>query len=109
MAVRSKRLFGPEPISTPSEIVYTCPDGETALLKCLTSFNQSALTQTTVVSINAAGGNANIFSFQTAAGLSTVLVDLFVVLHPADTLRAQTNQGIATLTGFGAELEGVAD
>lgn len=109
MAVRSKRLFGPEPIGTTSELIYTCPAGETALIKHLSLFNQGALTATVVIGINGIGANQNVVSTQVGAGLASQLTSLFIVLHPGDFLRANCSAGNFTVTGYGAELEGVAD
>lgn len=109
MAVRSKRLFGPALVSTTNIALYTCPPGETALIKSLSLFNQGALAAAIVLHINGTGANTIVLSVSVGAGLSALDVPRFLVLHPGDVLRGVTSQGNFTVAGYGAELEGVAD
>lgn len=109
MAVRSKRLFGPTSVSTGSTLVYTCPAGETALLKHLSIANLAALGNTWSLRLNGTGGAQTIAAGTVPAGEAVQLTGLFVVMHPGDTLRCTAGQASVALTAFGAELEGVAD
>lgn len=109
MAVRSKRLFGPTGVGTGFVTLYTCPAGETALLKCLTVANTAALGNTTLFRLNGTGPTTQLFALTVGIGGADVVNELFIVLGPGDTLRASSTQTSMVVTGFGAELEGVAD
>ncbi len=108
--VRSKRLWGPTGITSAGTLLYTAPAGETALIKS--------------IAFGASGGSGSGFTFYigsvTAAhllylvswgvGNPTRMDGLFWVLQPGEELRAVLNgTGTSYCTGFGAELEGVAD
>lgn len=109
MAVRSKRLFGPTQVSTTIVALYTCPAGETALLKCLTAGVGSIGGTQVRLYLNGNGVTNQLAQLGVGNGESIVLTDLFIVLHPGDVLRGSASTGNLTITGFGAELEGVAD
>ncbi len=109
MSVRSKRLFGPIVVATAATTLYTCPAGETALLKEIVGVNTGALSGTINFSVDTGGGPVHFFT--QAAGNSSVfsLVGRFMVFHPGDILSAVCITNTMRVTGFGAELEGVAD
>lgn len=109
MAVRSKRLWGPTTVSTSAVTLYTCPAGETAIIKQVSHFNTGVVQQAVSLGINGTGNGQLVVVMSTAATSTTNLLEQFIVLHPGDTLRAIANAGNATVTGYGAELEGVAD
>lgn len=108
MAVRTKRLFGPSSVGTSAATVYTCPAGKTAVIKQVSHFNTGVVNQAVSIGINGTGGASLVAVVNTAASSATQLAGQFIVLQPGDTLRAVANAGTATLTGYGAELEGVA-
>ena len=109
MAVRSKRLFGPVDVGTAGSLVYTSPAGETTLLKQL-EFGVGTL-----------GGSSVTFYLGTITASNRMHIKvlgssdwssepgLFLVLQPGEELRVQTSSGTVTVSGFGAQLEGVAD
>lgn len=109
MPVRSKRLFGPVNVGTGNFTVYTCPAGETALLKDITIFNQAAVTNVVALRLNGNTQNQTIEGVTVGGGGSVVLSGRFIVLHPGDTLRVQATVASINITGYGAELEGIAD
>lgn len=110
MAVRSKRLFGPTAVSNASSVIlYTCPAGETALIKHV-EVGPGGIGGTDVtVYLNASAPNNRIHVHRIGNGDWHTERSIFWVLHPGDTLRAITNLGTVVMSGFGAELEGVAD
>lgn len=109
MAVRSKRLFGPVQVGTTIVPIYTCPDGETALLKTFLAVVGSITNATVRLHLNGNGATNQLLQEVVPNGVGLVLTELFIVLHPGDVLRGSASGGNLTLTGFGAELEGVAD
>ncbi len=109
MAVRSKRLFGPVEVTTGAILLYTVPAGETALLKHL-EVGVGGVTGTSIsFFIGTATNNHRCHLVNVTNGLWSSERDLFIVLQPGDELRALTSAGTVTASGFGAELEGVAD
>lgn len=109
MAVRSKRLWGPTVVSTADVLLYTCPDGETALVKHLTVVNNAALPSLMLIRLNGETGSSNIYSLTIASTAHSQLVNAFWVLRPGDQLHAIAERASSIVAGFGAELEGVAD
>lgn len=109
MAVRSKRLWGPTAVGTGNTVVYTCPAGETALLKHISLANVTALSQTLRLRLNGTNQTDNIVDVAIPSTSAIQLTDLFIVLHPGDVLRAISSSANCIVTGYGAELEGVAD
>lgn len=109
MAVRSKRLWGPVDSGTGGGVVYTCPAGETALIKQI-EVGAGAATGTIVsFYIGAAASGNRVHIVTLAAGQWASQPGLFLCLHPGETLRVVTSTGTVTSSGHGAELEGVAD
>jgi len=107
--VRTKQLWAPAVAGTVASTLYTTPSGETTILKTVTLVNGGALARPVILGINgtAAGDRIVWESVPTQAGL--LLVNLFVVLQPGDTIDALASSGNVTVGGFGTELEGVAD
>ncbi len=109
MAVRSKQLWAPTAVGVADVVLYTCPAGETALLKCLTFVNNAAVSTSIVVRLNAANNSAAFVERLIDNNNGLVLNDIFVVLHPGDTVHAIAGLASVVVGGFGAELEGLAD
>lgn len=109
MATRSKRLFGPTNIAAGPTVVYTCPAGETAIVKQLSFSNAAALAQTVALYINANTANSIVGGATVPAASALVLTGWFLVLQPGDTLRIGWSGTGGAVSGHGAELEGVAD
>lgn len=109
MAVRSKRLWGPlAALPAIFTTLYTCPAGETAIIKAVTLRNLDAAAQTGQFFVNANLG-ANIIESQLLAAGALAYLERWWVLHPGDTLRfAGTGLSTWPTTGHGAELAGVA-
>jgi len=109
VAVRSKRLWGPTSVGTTAVVLYTCPAGETALLKGVHAFNPGALGVTVTYTLNGTGNSNTILTTSSSSGNINADREQWIVLHPGDVLRAVGSAGTTYVTGFGAELEGVAD
>jgi len=109
MAVRSKRLWGPVSIGTTLSLVYTAPDGETTLLKHLALVNSSAVPNLLSLRLNGTGGADTIVAELVPGQGSVQLTGQFIVLQPGDQLRAIAGSASVFVSGFGAQLEGVAD
>lgn len=110
MAVRTKQLA--EGTFTNSNVtIYTCPTGETTIVKYVTLFNPSASTATTVRVRLVTAGGARTFIRQEIPIQTAVRIDSWLVMEPGDTIDAlATAAGInVEYTLSGAELEGVAD
>lgn len=109
MATRSKRLFGPTIVGTSTVVLYTCPDGETALLKHVAFFNPSAVSRSCALYIGTPSNNRTIMRKVMASETEAQEKECFIVLQPGETLQSLATAASVTVTGFGAELEGVAD
>lgn len=110
MAVRTKRLFGPITVTAATAVVYTCPAGETAIIKNLSFADQGAASPTIRLYINGTGVAARIASAPIQSGQWNLADSLFIVLSDGDELYMSANVASnTTVCGFGAELEGVAD
>lgn len=109
MPVRSKRLFGPTVVGLVFVDLYTCPAGETTLLKCVGLYNAGIAANAVAFTINGILPAQIVARFSLAAGTGAVERELFIVLHPGDVLRGLATLVSMTVSGFGAELEGVAD
>lgn len=109
MGVRSKRLWGPTTVTTATSIVYTAPAGETTLVKLITAVNIAALGSTLLsLRINGTLGGQLVGQKVIPNGQDQ-WIEGFLVLQPGDILRATASQASLIVSGFGAELEGVAD
>lgn len=109
MAVRSKRLWGPTTITGSPVLLYTCPAGETALIKQLEVGPAGGIGATVTFYLNGTAVGTRLHSLGLAANSWSSEAGLFIVLHPGDELRAAVSTGSVQVSGFGAELEGVAD
>lgn len=109
MAVRSKRLWGPVAVGTSGGVIYTCPAGETALIKNIEGVGSGGLGGSVTFHLNGNGAGNVLHVASLGTGGDVTITDIFWVLQPGDFLRAQTSAGTAIMWGFGAELEGVAD
>ena len=90
-------------------VLYTCPAGETALLKTLTLVNNFGINNAIALKLNGTTNAAAILETVVAPNEGTVLTELFIVLEPGDILRGIAANASVIFAGFGAELEGVAD
>ena len=109
MAVRSKRLAGPTALAAGSNLLYTCPSGETALVKFVTIVNAGAVGRAVTIYVGSAVAAHAVYSTALAVGASQTL-DWFLVLHPGEELRAAPSAATDVVVSVsGAELEGVAD
>lgn len=109
MAVRSKRLFGPLTVTTATQVLYTCPAAETALVKLITAVNIAALGGTLLsLRINGSLGGQLVGQKVIPNGQDE-WIEGFLVLNPGDVLRGTASQASLIVSGFGAELEGFAD
>lgn len=109
MGVRSKRLWGPTPVSTIQVALYTAPAGETSLLKTLCLVNNNTLGNTILFRLNGSAAGNNLLARTIAGSGSDTLTELFIVLQPGDVLNAIATASACIVSGFGAELEGFAD
>lgn len=108
MAVRTKVLA----VGTGSSVLttlYTCPAGETAILKSLSLAKLAAGAVSFDVSILRAGTPRVVFREQFPLTSTVVHREVWIVLMPDDQLRVQTDTGSVTVWASGTELEGVAD
>lgn len=109
MTTRSKRLFGPTTVSTTHVLLYTCPAGETAILKHIVFVNGGPLAASAALRLNAQLGTAQMTTAVVPATGDVSRTDQFIVMHPGDTLYGISGAANLIYSGFGAELEGVAD
>lgn len=89
--------------------LYTCPAGETALLKTLCWVNNAIVANLVVLRLNGNTNASAIDRVNLQGNEALVNDELFIVLGPGDVLSAIATQASCIMTGFGAELEGVAD
>lgn len=108
MPVRSKRLWLGAQATLLGSVAYTCPPGETAIVKDLVLYNSTGTPIDTVVGINGTAPQNVIHRVTVPNGGTVVLSDRFVVLHPGDTVRLVGVAAGVFVSGFGAELAGVA-
>lgn len=106
--VRTKTLFAASATTTLTA-VYTCPGGETAILKSLSLAKVAAGAVSMDLTVLRAGVSRVVFREQFPVTSTVVHRELYLVLMPEDVLRAQTDTGVATIWASGTELEGVAD
>lgn len=109
MAVRTKSLVNGATMLVGGGTLYTCPAGETTIVKQLVLFNGSAAPQSLQV-LHFDGTNSNVLVFQSVAGLTPLrLGELFIVLQPGDVLQGSSALGTGVFSAYGTQLEGVAD
>lgn len=109
MAVRSKRLWGPVASGPAVATLYTCPAGETAIIKSLIVGAGGVPNNVVSFALRVGGVTTTLFEFTPSTTSSTAFNGLFWVLHPGNELRFSTVLGAVGSSGHGAELEGVAD
>lgn len=110
MAVRTKRLWDPTQVSTSNLILYTGPAGETTILKHLSVTNIVGSLSNVRLRLNGTSQSANIMDFNQASTSGQQFTGLFIVLQPGDVLRAIASVvDSVIITGYGTQLEGVAD
>jgi hypothetical protein len=110
MAVRSKRLFGPVGISTTVTTVYTCPAGETAIVKDLWVWPNAVTVTGLDLFINGSAAGNHIAHIVMPNSQDARVLGAFLTLADGDILRmGVTGTGNCTVSGHGAELEGLAD
>lgn len=90
-------------------VLYTCPDGETALIKTIAVTNNNVPSNQVAFYLGAAVAANALFAVPVGGTTGVAVNGLFLVLHPGDILRALTGALTVVVSGFGAELEGVAD
>lgn len=109
MAVRSKRLAGPQALAAGSNLLYTCPSGETALVKMVTYANAGAVGRAVNLYIGSAI-LAHLVDQQTLAVGQIVQRTTWLVLVEGEELRAAPSAATDVVVSVhGAELEGLAD
>lgn len=90
-------------------VLYTCPAGETAIIKSLTAGPGAVGGNTLGFYIGTVTAANLLYAHQLNLGDWEKLDGLFWVLQPGQVLRGTSTSGAARTFGFGAELEGVAD
>lgn len=110
MAVRTKQLWRGTALTAAASTVYTGPSGETTIIKMVTVANTLAIADGYLIYVTSTAA-ASLVHRGVVAGLSTDEWQPFLVLQPGDTLRmaAVNAAGALGTSGFGAQLEGVAD
>ena len=107
-AVRTKRLVSTA-LTTTLNTKYTCPAGETAIVKWVAIYNPNAVTRLVSVNVVASGAARPIIR-ESVPTLTVVRLDLWCVLQPGDLLQMAQDVGSdITVLVAGTELEGVAD
>jgi hypothetical protein len=109
VAVRSKRLWGPTAVAASPVVLYTCPVGETALIKQVNVGPGSLGGSIFTLYLGAATAANELAVISIGNNAWALVSDLFIVLHPGDVLRGVYVAAGCRISGFGAELEGVAD
>lgn len=108
-SVRSKRLWGPTSLAA-GLAVYTVPAGRTALVKRLI-FRNAHLTGTATISIGTGNSSGVAMHRRETLTPDTVLeVEVWWVLPPGQTVNVVSSlaSSLCRITGYGAELDGVA-
>lgn len=110
MAVRTKRLFlGASGAAGTLNLVYTCPAGETAIIKSIGLVRPAAAAAGCLFAIRTGGVDTFVLRVDTNAGGGALSLP-WIVMHPGDELRvlaAIANEFMMAISG--TELEGVAD
>lgn len=111
MAVRTKLLGSGRMTGPVTHTAYTCPAGETAILKWITVVNINASTTTTVIlTMDAAGADKTRYHTFVLEPNQEAHLDLWQVLHPTMELGFQVSAAVGVNYWIsGTELEGTAD
>jgi hypothetical protein len=111
VAVRTKRLASGRITTATATVVYTCPTGETAIVKQIWLFNVNATVSNEVGVLFDLATNAQTPLWEdTLVAREGLWLDLWTVLLPGDRIGLKTSVagGINFLVS-GTELEGLAD
>lgn len=107
MAVRTKRLAQGTRAAGTDAVVYTCPAGETAILKDIRFWNNTTGSVRSLVYVDSGPALCLILDVTAPAGEARGLA-VWVVLAPGDTLRVASLSGQTNFRLSGTELSGVA-
>ena len=108
MPVRSKRLGVSNNPGGVEQVVYTCPQDETAIIKDVRIAAETAVERCVVVLQSSGGVRVPVLD----GPLPAVAVRSstgFICLKPGDSLRFYAQGAAAVIWVSGAELEGLAD
>jgi hypothetical protein len=110
VTVRSARLFGPTELTTTgSVVVYTVPDGRTALLKSIRMVNTDPSSCTLIYGVGGVDPSDLFWPAADIPGVSVVTDDALIVLSAGDQLVMKASRAnVLTVSGHGALLVGVA-
>lgn len=108
MAVRSRRIWGPQELPIAPTLVFTCPVGRTAIVKSTWFMNTDVVAQSFDLWIKPVGGVDPIQICRvTGAAKTRIREESFIVLNPGDELYANRTTGAAGVgVGFGSLLLG---
>jgi hypothetical protein len=111
VAVRTKRLAAGRKSTVATETIYTCPAGETAIIKRILLYNLNASTNNLISILLKLGAFTETTVWQQNFPASSgVDLDVWWVLGPGDTLGLVQSTAIGTnYLISGTELEGIAD
>lgn len=111
MAVRSKLLGSGRATGPVTATIYTCPAGETAILKWLTVVNINASTATSVLLLmDAAGADKTRYHTFQLDPQKEAHLDLWQILDPTMEVAIQVVAAVGVNYWLsGTELEGAAD
>lgn len=104
--VRSKLLWAPATLTGTAQVLYTCPADETGLVKWITVYDTNAAARDVTLSLNGTGSGSIILK-KSCAGLYDLQIPVWWPLAPGDDIYGLGASIICS--GWGAELEGVAD
>lgn len=111
MAVRTKHLFGPVEIAAgATATLYTCPSGETAIIKYVSMVTAAAVLVSGKLWIGSVANN-KLVAWKNFGGTGDIASGFpgFMVLQPGEVLIGGAVTGAITFNGSGTELEGFAD
>lgn len=111
MAVRTKRLASGRVSVDTSVVLYTCPAGETCIIKSITLFNVNSSVANVVAILHDLGSNLQTPTWEdTIAARKSFYLERWQVLLPGERLglKCSVAGGINYLVS-GTELEGLAD
>lgn len=111
MAVRTKLLVPPTNLAvTTSTLLYTCPAGETAIVKTITEVNGNASSRWYSMTLSVSGADVPIIWRRLVPAASSAQLLTWIVVPAGEVLKVTNELATAiTLSISGTELEGVAD
>jgi hypothetical protein len=108
--VRTKRLFAGDTAPAGSGVTaYTCPAGETTILKDIRASNQSGSPSRLIISAVSGAARTAIVDEAATPLPATIGRSPWVVLQPGDQIELFSLGGVVAVWLSGAELEGLAD